>query len=87
MLRLGYSSYQNDLLCLWGKSQEQSLARNNDKISNRKTPGQVGKLFLQHRIDQCVQLAAVYNLHEGLAAALVANHVERGCVVDLNGFA
>src|SRR3981081_1738592 len=48
---------------------------------------EVGKLFLQHRVDQRIQLAAVYNLHEGLAAAFVADHVERGSVIDLDGFA
>src|SRR3979490_3407735 len=48
---------------------------------------EVGELFLQHRVDQRVQLAAVYNLHEGLAAAFVADHVQRGSVIDLDGFA
>jgi hypothetical protein len=44
------------------------------------------KLFLEHRIDKRVKLAAVNNLDEGLAASLVANHVKCRRVVDLDSF-
>src|SRR5690348_70779 len=44
-----------------------------------------GKLFLQHGVDQGVELAAINHFDKGLAVTLVADHVERGRVLDVDG--
>src|SRR5579864_7589927 len=42
------------------------------------------QLLVQHVVDEGVELTAVDYLHEGLAAALIADDVQRGRVVDLD---